>query len=60
LERPHQLQQGIADVSDRRFYIVLTTLLLGLAAAEIAYGVFGPLSVPPQRIDELSSINRAR
>ncbi len=46
--------------ADRRFYLLLTLLLLALASGEIAYGVFGPLSASTHQIDEFSSSNRVR
>jgi len=47
-------------MTDRRFYLLLTLLLLALASGEIAYGVFGPLSASTHQIDEFSGSNRVR
>jgi hypothetical protein len=47
-------------MTDRGFYLAVTLLVLTLAAGEIVYGVFGPFSAHSQRINEFSSINRAR
>ncbi len=47
-------------MTDRRFYLLLTLLVLTLAAGEVVYAMVGPLSAPPHQVDELSSINRVR
>ena len=47
-------------MTDRRFYLVLTLLILALACGEIVYGVLGPFSAPTHLIDEFSSRNRVR
>jgi hypothetical protein len=47
-------------MTDRRFYLLLTLLLLALAGGEIVYAMVGPLSEPTRQLDELSSINRVR
>ncbi|HEY3938056.1 MAG TPA: hypothetical protein VGL97_11530 [Bryobacteraceae bacterium] len=47
-------------MTDRVFYVAMTLLVLTLAAGEIVYGMFGPFSAHSHRIDEFSSINRAR
>ena len=44
-------------MTDRRFYLLLTLLVLALAAGEIAYAMVGPLSEPTRQLEELSSIN---
>jgi hypothetical protein len=47
-------------MTDRRFYLLLTLLVLTLAAGEVVYAMVGPLSAPVHQVDELSSINRVR
>ena len=47
-------------MTDRRFYLLLTLLVLTLAAGEVVYAMVGPLSAPTHQIDDLSSINRVR
>jgi hypothetical protein len=47
-------------MTDRRFYLLLTFLMLALAAGEIVYAVLGPFSAPTHQIDEFSSRNRVR
>jgi hypothetical protein len=47
-------------MSDRRFYLLLTLVILGLAGGEIVYAVLGPFSEPTHVIDEFSSSNRVR
>jgi hypothetical protein len=47
-------------MTDRRFYLLLTLLLLALAGGEVVYAMVGPLSEPTHRLDEFSSINRVR
>jgi hypothetical protein len=47
-------------MTDRRFYLSLTVLVLAIAAGEIFYAMVGPLSAPTHQLDELSSINRVR
>jgi len=47
-------------MTDRRFYLLLTLLVLTLAAGEVVYAMVGPLSAPTHQVDELSSINRVR
>jgi hypothetical protein len=47
-------------MSDRRFYLLLTLLILALAGGEIVYAVLGPFSEPTHVIDEFSSSNRVR
>jgi hypothetical protein len=46
-------------MTDRAFYLILTLLLLALAAGEVIYGTFGPFSARQHQIDEFSSSNRA-
>jgi hypothetical protein len=50
---------GDSEMTDRGFYLLLTFLLLGLAAAEIVYAMVGPLSAPTQQVEEIS-ISRVR
>lgn len=50
---------GDSEMTDRGFYLLLTFLLLGLAAAEIVYAMVGPLSVPAHQVEEIS-ISRVR
>jgi hypothetical protein len=45
-------------MTDRGFYLLLTFLLLALAAAEVVYVMVGPLSVPTHQAEESSSISR--
>jgi hypothetical protein len=45
-------------MTDRRFYLLLTLLMLALAGAEIVYAVLGPFSAPTHMMDEFSSRNR--
>ncbi len=45
-------------MTDRRFYLLLTLLVLTLAAGEVVYAMVGPLSAPTHQVDDLSSINR--
>jgi len=47
-------------MTDRRFYLLLTFLILTLACGEIVYAVLGPFSAPTHLIDEFSSRNRVR
>jgi hypothetical protein len=47
-------------MTDRRFYLLLTLLVLTLAAGEVVYAMVGPLSAPTHQVDDLSSINRVR
>jgi hypothetical protein len=47
-------------MTDRRFYLLLTLLVLALTAGEIVYAMVGPLSEPTHQVDELSSVNRVR
>jgi hypothetical protein len=47
-------------MTDQRFYLLLTLLMLALAAGEIIYAVQGPFSAPTHQIDEFSSRNRVR
>jgi hypothetical protein len=47
-------------MTDRRFYLLLTLLILALAGGEIVYAVLGPFSAPTHLIDEFSSRNRVR
>jgi len=47
-------------MTDRRFYLLLTLLVLTLAAGEVVYAVLGPFSAPTHVIDEFSSSNRER
>jgi hypothetical protein len=47
-------------MTDRRFYLLLTLLILALAGGEIVYAVLGPFSAPTHVIDEFSSSNRVR
>jgi hypothetical protein len=51
---------GRFQMTDRGFYLAMTLVVLMLATGEIVYGVFGPFSAHSHRIDEFSSINRAR
>jgi len=54
------LQLTGTEMTDRRFYLLLTFLLLALAAAEVVYAMVGPLSVPTHQVEETSSISRVR
>jgi hypothetical protein len=47
-------------MTDRRFYLLLTLLVLALAAGEVVYAMVGPLSEPTPQLEEVSSINRVR
>jgi hypothetical protein len=47
-------------MTDSRFYLLLTLLMLALAAGEIVYAVLGPFAAPTHQIDEFSSRNRVR
>ena len=47
-------------MTDRRFYLLLTLLVLTLTAGEIVYAMVGPLSEATHQVDELSSVNRVR
>jgi hypothetical protein len=47
-------------MTDRGFYLAMTLLILALAAGEIVYGIFGPLTGRSHRVNEFSSINRTR
>ncbi|SHH64566.1 hypothetical protein [Bradyrhizobium erythrophlei] len=47
-------------MTDQRFYLLLTLLILALACGEIVYAVLGPFSAPTHTIDEFSSRNRVR
>jgi|SRR5882757_2283118 len=47
-------------MTDRRFYLFMTLLILALACGEIVYAVLGPFSAPTHLIDEFSSRNRVR
>jgi hypothetical protein len=47
-------------MTDRRFYLLLTLVILALAGGEIVYAVWGPFSAPTHQIDEFSSSNRVR
>ena len=47
-------------MTDRRFYLLLTLLVLTPAAGEVVYAMVGPLSAPTHQVDDLSSINRVR
>jgi hypothetical protein len=47
-------------MTDRRFYQLLTLLLLALGGGEVVYAMVGPLSEPTRLLDEPSSINRVR
>jgi hypothetical protein len=47
-------------MTDRRFYLLLTLLILALPGGEIVYAVLGPFSAPTHVIDEFSSSNRVR
>jgi hypothetical protein len=47
-------------MTDSRFYLLVTLLMLALAAGEIVYAVLGPFSAPTHQIDEFSSRNRVR
>ncbi len=47
-------------MTDRRFYLLQTLLVLALAAGEVVYAMVGPLSEPMHQVHELSSINRVR
>ncbi len=47
-------------MTDRRFYLLLTLLVLTLATGEVVYAMVGPLSAPTHQVDDLSSINRVR
>jgi hypothetical protein len=38
-------------LTDRRFYLLLTWLVLALAAGEVVYAMVGPLSAPPHQIE---------
>jgi len=42
-------------MTDRRFYLLLTLLVLALAAGEVFYAMVGPLSAPTHQVDELSN-----
>lgn len=46
-------------MSDRSFAVMMTVLLLALATAEVAYGIFGPITGRPLQMHEFSSRNRA-
>jgi hypothetical protein len=48
------------SMTDRRFYLLLTLLILALAGGKIVYAVLGPFSAPTQLIDEFGSRNRVR
>ena len=54
------LQLTGTEMTDRRFYLLLTLLLLALGGGEVVYAMVGPLSEPTRLLDELSSINRVR
>jgi hypothetical protein len=54
------LQLTGTEMTDRGFYLLLTLLLLALAAAEVVYAMVGPLSVPTHQVEETSSISRVR
>jgi hypothetical protein len=47
-------------MTDRGFYLLLTFLLLALAAGEVAYAIVGPLSGSTHQVEESSSISRVR
>jgi hypothetical protein len=47
-------------MTDRRFYLLLTLLLLALAGGEVVYAMVGPLAEPMHQVDEFSSINRVQ
>ena len=47
-------------MTDRRFYLLLTLLLLALGGGEVVYAMVGPLSVPTHQVEETSSISRVR
>jgi hypothetical protein len=47
-------------MTDRGFYLLLTVLLLALAAGEVVYAMVGPLSAPTHQVEEFSSISRVR
>jgi len=45
-------------MTDRGFYLLLTFLLLALAATEVVYAMVGPLSVPTHQVEEAGKISR--
>ena len=49
-----------SEMTDRGFYLLLTVLLLALAAGEVVYAMVGPLSAPTHQVEEFSSISRVR
>lgn len=47
-------------MEDRRFFAIVMTVVMLLAAGEIAYGIYGPFTARAHMVDDFSSSNRAR